>query len=45
LFAHEAITGDRFPLLSRLKNYYADAHFAHTELGDSGRSSPAGIRL
>jgi len=32
LFAHEAIVQDRFPLLCRLKNYYADAHFEHREL-------------
>jgi hypothetical protein len=32
LFADHAVTGNRFPLLSRLKDYYADAHFTHAEL-------------
>jgi hypothetical protein len=32
LFARDEIVEARFPLLSRLKDYYADAHFAHGEL-------------
>ena len=32
MFAHDAIVQDRFPLLCRLNNYYADAHFEHREI-------------
>ncbi len=32
LFAHATVISDRFPLLSRLRDYYADAHFEHLEL-------------
>jgi hypothetical protein len=32
LFAHEEVSSERFPLLFRLKDYYADTHFDHREL-------------
>ncbi len=31
-FARAEVIPDRFPLLSRLRDYYADAHFEHREL-------------
>ena len=32
LFAHDGVLPERFPLLCRIKDYYADAHFDNREL-------------